>query len=144
MPIGYITQLEDRLVEVETALFQVLAEFASYKSGQAPEDAPMEYALDTIAEHYGSMSKQEKIAEWRQHNVTDDTARWKWWQARNQHIGLQLQLEDLVGRDKDVIRHPIRVSTARNEGRSLSDGGYQRTSLNILERIDSERRQKYF
>ncbi|QIX02227.1 hypothetical protein AMS68_007744 [Peltaster fructicola] len=144
MPVGYIVRLEDRLIEVESALFQALADLESYKAGQEPRLMKRE-AIRSIAEHYNSMSKQDKIAEWEKHDVTDAASRWEWWQARNEDIGLHPQ--DAAGggmANTNNAPPPANGSSEPVLDRTRGSNDQLAGSPYILDRIEPAQRHKYF
>lgn len=82
IPSGYISNLEQRLVETETALFEALS-FASFSLGQGDNPQSETHVREAFTDHSAAQSKDEKVEEWKRLPLSFKDQRQAWLQERH-------------------------------------------------------------
>ncbi|KAF2186002.1 hypothetical protein K469DRAFT_707188 [Zopfia rhizophila CBS 207.26] len=85
IPSGYISFIEQRLLETELVVFELLT--AIYQS-HTPIDQfrSHESARQAVADFSGKQSKSAKVEEWKYFPLASDEQRQRWWQNRQEII----------------------------------------------------------
>lgn len=84
IPSGYISSLEQRLLETEAALFDALALTELSNLGNEAENAQMsaQNSLQSLAEHSNSLSREAKVDEWKRVSLAPAANRQIWLQEK--------------------------------------------------------------
>ncbi|KFY31345.1 hypothetical protein V493_01185 [Pseudogymnoascus sp. VKM F-4281 (FW-2241)] len=82
IPTGYISSLEERLIETEIALFDALSFInIHFHQGGNTQVEPSQYH-DAFTTHSTSLSKQAKVKEWRRLPLTSEDQQKAWLQEK--------------------------------------------------------------
>lgn len=81
IPTGYLGNLEQRLNETEAALYRALAELRSLKNDQhfvTPLRPASTFVPPDLAPREPNANKMSRMAEWKEHPLTDSGAIDRW------------------------------------------------------------------
>lgn len=82
-PEGYLSGLEQRLIQTELALFQVLM------THTVPGSSPIaRQSAEPFKNHASSISKGKRMEEWQSLPLDTEQDRLTWWRRRAQELGL--------------------------------------------------------
>ncbi|KFX85803.1 hypothetical protein V490_09399 [Pseudogymnoascus sp. VKM F-3557] len=82
IPSGYISSLEERLIETEIALFEALSFINTHFHQDSSIRTKPSQNRDAFTEYNMSLSKQAKVEEWKCIPLTSEDQRKTWWQEK--------------------------------------------------------------
>ena len=100
IPTGYLGTLEQRLNETEAALYNALAELRNLKSGQTfieHQQYLSPFIPPVLIPRESNPSKTSRMAEWKEHPLTDSDAidRWRVFFSRHEKSSQSNQFQVL-------------------------------------------------
>lgn len=82
IPSGYISSLEERLIETEIALFEALSFINIHFHQDSNIQSESSQHRDAFTEHSMALSKQAKVEEWKRIPLTFEDQRKTWFQEK--------------------------------------------------------------
>jgi hypothetical protein len=113
IPSGYISLLEQRLLETELVLFELLSTLYNSSTPIEPYRSTA-FQREAIAAFMMKQSKNEKIEEWRGKGLATDEQRYGWWRGRCGIAG---------GEQREESRSASASASASGSGSGSGNGG---------------------
>ncbi|KAF2016940.1 hypothetical protein BU24DRAFT_440112 [Aaosphaeria arxii CBS 175.79] len=111
LPSGYITFIEQRLLETEIVVLDLLSAIYDGHQNSIPPTAPGDDKA--IAELSAKQSKQEKLEEWRRFPLHTELERLKWFEYRRRLLhGQDVPAQELVSQDYSIQQAPLEANVS--------------------------------
>ncbi|RAK95367.1 uncharacterized protein BO80DRAFT_450298 [Aspergillus ibericus CBS 121593] len=108
LPLGYLTQLEQRLADTELALFEALTTLRSLDHDGDLAKASLKPEVEA------KQGKHARMEEWGRLPLREQSDTWRWWRAKN---------DEYISEQSPVGRRTEGVSSTLEDSQSAELGG---------------------